>query len=126
MKSLAELGWFLSLGTAAQLFAVVVVVVKLLMSPMPDAATELVHTGAAAVSVVAVMNLIFACASHPPFMQLGMHAKGAGIRSHAPSTLLSSIGMDARVLPGACMSDDSAWDRGLLWVLKERMHGETD
>ena len=67
IKSLAELGWFLSLGTAAQLFAVVVVVVKLLMAPMPGAATQLIATGAPAASVVAVMNLIFACA---PFERL--------------------------------------------------------
>jgi hypothetical protein len=60
VKSLAQLGWFLSLGTAAQLFAVVIVVVKLVTSPLPGAATELVHTGEPATSVVAVMNLIFA------------------------------------------------------------------
>lgn len=60
VKSLAQLGWFLSLGTAAQLFAVVIVVAKLLASPLPDVATELVHTGEPATAVVAVMNLIFA------------------------------------------------------------------
>jgi hypothetical protein len=87
VKSLAELGWFLSLGTAAQLFAVGVVVVKLLMAPMRDAPTELIHTGAPAASVVAIMNLIFACASYLPLLCLtciqgcahvpvtGVHAK---------------------------------------------------
>jgi hypothetical protein len=34
VRTLSELGWFLTLGTAAQLFALVVVVVKLFMSPL--------------------------------------------------------------------------------------------
>lgn len=60
MKSLAEISWFLSLGTAAQLFALIIVAVKLIVVPLHVAKTELVHTGEAAVSIVAVMNLIFA------------------------------------------------------------------
>ena len=60
VKSLAEISWFLSLGTAAQLFALIIVVVKVIMDPLDGAKTELVHTGEAAVSIVAVMNLIFA------------------------------------------------------------------
>ncbi len=60
VKSLADMGWFLSMGTAAQLFALVIVVVKLIMVPLEGATTELIHTGEAAVSIVAVMNLIFA------------------------------------------------------------------
>lgn len=59
VKSLADMGWFLSLGTVAQLFALVIVVVKLIMVPV-EATTELIHTGEAVVSIVAVMNLIFA------------------------------------------------------------------
>jgi hypothetical protein len=66
VKSLADMGWFLSLGTAAQLFALVVVVIKLFMAPLATASTELVHSGAAAVSIVAVMNMIFACAPRTP------------------------------------------------------------
>jgi len=54
------MGWFLSLGTVAQLFALIIVVVKLIMVPVERATTELIHTGEAVVSVVAVMNLIFA------------------------------------------------------------------
>ena len=34
VRTLSELGWFLTLGTAAQLFALVVVVIKLFMSPL--------------------------------------------------------------------------------------------
>ena len=34
VRTLSELGWFLTLDTAAQLFALVVVVVKLFMSPL--------------------------------------------------------------------------------------------
>lgn len=60
MKSLADMGWFLSMGTAAQLFAMVVVVAKLIADPLEGAKTELIHTTEAAVSIVAVMNLIFA------------------------------------------------------------------
>lgn len=66
VKSLADMSWFLSIGTAAQLFALVVVVVKLLVAPDPASSTELVHTGTTAVSVVAVMNMIFACVSLAP------------------------------------------------------------
>jgi uncharacterized membrane protein len=67
VKLLADMGWFLSMGTAAQLFALVVVVVKLFLAPDPTASTELVHTGDVAVSIVAVMNMIFAYvpSSHP-------------------------------------------------------------
>ncbi len=34
VRTLSELGWFLTTGTLAQLFALVVVVVKLFMSPL--------------------------------------------------------------------------------------------
>ena len=41
VRTLSELGWFLTLGTAAQLFALVVVVVKLFMSPLEGEHTDL-------------------------------------------------------------------------------------
>ena len=62
---MSELGWFLGLGTVAQLFALVVVAVKLLLEPLTEARVEVVHTGEVAVSVVAIMNLIFAYVPHP-------------------------------------------------------------
>ena len=60
VKSLSNLGWFLSIGTFGQLFAGVVVVYKLLAAPWADAVTEVVHTDEASTSLVAVMNIIFA------------------------------------------------------------------
>ena len=60
VKSLSNLGWFLSIGTFGQLFAGVVVIYKLLAAPWADAVTEVVHTDEASTSLVAVMNIIFA------------------------------------------------------------------
>jgi hypothetical protein len=65
VKSLSNLGWFLSIGTFGQLFAGVVVIYKLLAAPWEDAVTEVVHTDEASTSLVAVMNIIFACAAAP-------------------------------------------------------------
>ena len=62
MKSLSNLGWFLSIGTFGQLFAAVVVVYKLLEEPWAGAVTEVVHSDEASSGLVAVMNIIFACA----------------------------------------------------------------
>lgn len=45
IKSLSNLGWFLSFGTFGQLFAAIVVVYKLTTSPRLGATTELVHAG---------------------------------------------------------------------------------
>ena len=45
VKSLSNLGWFLSFGTFGQLFAAIVVVYKLATSPRLGATTELVHAG---------------------------------------------------------------------------------
>ena len=43
VRTLSELGWFLTIGTAAQLFALVVVVVKLFMSPLEGKHSQLVQ-----------------------------------------------------------------------------------
>ena len=40
VRTLSELGWFLTTGTLAQLFALVVVVVKLFMSPLQGKAAH--------------------------------------------------------------------------------------
>ena len=64
-RSLAELGWFLSAGTVAQLVALALVAWGLLAAPEPGARTRLVVGGglsALAPALVAVMNMIFACA----------------------------------------------------------------
>ena len=64
-RSLAELGWFLSAGTAAQLVALALVAWGLLAAPEPGARTRLVARGglgALAPALVAVMNMVFACA----------------------------------------------------------------
>ncbi len=60
MKTLKKLSWFFTFGTAAQLFAVAVVIIKLALEPVDGAETELIHTGDPVVSIVAVMNVIFA------------------------------------------------------------------
>lgn len=44
VRTLSELGWFLSLGTVAQLFALVVVVVKLFMSPIQGKRPHVAHS----------------------------------------------------------------------------------
>ncbi len=45
IKSLSNLGWFLSFGTFGQFFAAIVVVYKLVVTPRLGATTELVHAG---------------------------------------------------------------------------------
>lgn len=60
VKTLKKLSWFFTAGTAAQLFAVGVVAVKLALEPDPSASHELLHKGDPVVSIVAVMNIIFA------------------------------------------------------------------
>jgi len=68
VRSLAELGWFLSAGTAAQLFALGVVAWRLANNPVAGAATRLVATGGAAAlapALIAFMNIVFACALAP-------------------------------------------------------------
>jgi hypothetical protein len=45
IKSLNNLGWFLSFGTFGQLFAALVVVFKLATNPWKGVTTELVHSG---------------------------------------------------------------------------------
>jgi len=45
IKSLSNLGWFLSFGTFGQFFAAIVVVYKLVTSPRLGATTEFVHAG---------------------------------------------------------------------------------
>ena len=50
MKSLSNLGWFLSIGTFGQLFAALVVVYRLVVNPWQGATTELVHNGELPVS----------------------------------------------------------------------------
>lgn len=60
VKTLKKLSWFFTAGTAAQLFAVGVVAVKLALEPDPRASHELLHKGDPVVSIVAVMNIIFA------------------------------------------------------------------
>ncbi len=68
VRSLAELGWFLSAGTAAQLFALGVVAWRLASNPVAGAATRLVAPGGAAAlapALIAVMNIVFACAPAP-------------------------------------------------------------
>jgi len=68
VRSLAELGWFLSAGTAAQLFARGVVAWRLANNPVAGAATRLVATGGAAAlapALIAFMNIVFACALAP-------------------------------------------------------------
>lgn len=50
VKSLSNLGWFLSIGTFGQLFAALVVVYKLVVNPWQGATTELVHNGELPVS----------------------------------------------------------------------------
>ncbi len=68
VRSLAELGWFLSAGTAAQLFALGVVAWRLASNPVAGAATRLVAPGGAAAlapALIAFMNIVFACAPAP-------------------------------------------------------------
>ena len=50
VKSLSNLGWFLSIGTFGQLFAALVVLYKLVVNPWQGAITELVHNGELPVS----------------------------------------------------------------------------
>jgi hypothetical protein len=45
MKALSELGWLLSLGTAGQLFAALVVLASLLLSPWSSHSTSAYATG---------------------------------------------------------------------------------
>ncbi|BDA41975.1 probable amino acid transporter AVT1D [Coccomyxa sp. Obi] len=70
IKSLSNLGWFLSFGTFGQLFAAVVVVYKLTTSPRLGATTELVHAGEASTALVAVMNIIFAYGGQFAFVEV--------------------------------------------------------
>ncbi|CAL5220298.1 g2283 [Coccomyxa viridis] len=86
VRTLSELGWFLTTGTLAQLFALVVVVVKLFMSPLQGASTELVHTGDAAASVVAIMNLIFAYGGQFAYVEIMNSMRQPGRFTSAVST----------------------------------------
>ncbi|EIE25419.1 hypothetical protein COCSUDRAFT_46708 [Coccomyxa subellipsoidea C-169] len=70
IKSLSNLGWFLSFGTFGQFFAAIVVVYKLVVTPRLGATTELVHAGEASTFLVAIMNIIFAYGGQFAFVEV--------------------------------------------------------
>lgn len=107
VKSLAEISWFLSLGTAAQLFALIIVVVKLIMVPLDGAKTELVHTGEAVVSLVAVMNLIFAYGGQFAYVEI-MHSM------KKPALFTSAVALATPIMSGAylCLGMIGYWSQG--------------
>ncbi|KAK9845239.1 hypothetical protein WJX81_000853 [Elliptochloris bilobata] len=73
IRSLSELGWFLSAGTLAQLVALALIAWGLLAAPAPEARTRLVvggGAGALAPALIAVMNIIFAFGGQFAFVEI--------------------------------------------------------
>eukprot|EP00884_Botryococcus_braunii_P008224 jgi/Botrbrau1/17402/Bobra.0833s0002.2 len=70
MKSLSQLGWFLSLGSAGQLLAALLVLASLLLPPWPPHSTSPYSTGDVSLLLVSIMNIVFAYGGQFAFVEV--------------------------------------------------------
>lgn len=76
IKSLSEMGWFLSTGTLAQMFALAILIFKVLAEPHPQARTVLVNTSDWPAAAVAVMNIVYAFSGQSAYVEIIAEMKG--------------------------------------------------
>ena len=89
-RGLADVSWFLTAGTVAQLGAIGVVVATLLRSPDPAASTRLVNWGCDPVDgAIALLNVFFAFGGQVRYIDA--ERRGARPHSHPPVSKASPL-----------------------------------
>lgn len=76
IKSLSEMGWFLSAGTVAQMCALAILIVKVLAEPHPQAKTVLFNTSDWPAAAVAIMNVVYAFSGQSAYVEIIAEMKG--------------------------------------------------